>query len=298
MPVDAWRKLDPTVTVDELNSAGFYAEGVDAGESVYARIEEVEDDFEEKTNNPQRLAHAGGAPDAYEYPKDVFDKHQGGVKIYLDHRNVLPIDPAKGDTIEFRRTRDTWRDITGETDLWRLNPVKGVMQVFAYHRLDTRRFRQAYDTDPVRLKYRYGALGGNRKRPGETELSSQLSKGSTSVSVDDAERLPRGGFTALVGDEYIRIGSVDRSTDTLTVSDRGRRGTKDSDHSSGETVHYCRMGLRSAIAAKVAVELAAYENYVVQLSETESGLRMNDKLDLWNQEYENALSGYSEARSI
>lgn len=306
-PVDVLRRFDPTITTDDLADGSDYFYGqsaggsdIDAEDRIYSRIEEVENLFDQQTDNPQRLTTVGGHGNVYEFHDADLHRYQGGVKVFLDHRGIEPIDVAEGDSIEIRTGRDSWRDITGsEGELWRMNYVKGVLQLVGYYRYTNAVWRNSIMDDNIRINYRFGGLGGGRRKPGQSSLSSSLSQGTTNeAEVDDASRFPAGGAVVLVGDEYVRYESADWDNDKLLNLTRGVRHTTDADRDSGDTVHYCPMMVRSAVASKTAVELMTYEDWVAETISTGQELDPSPKIDQWNAEWEKALGRFSEVKMI
>lgn len=296
LPVDALRKFDPTLSQSDLSDDALFA-GDDL-EKWRAEVEDACDEFDTKTGNAQRLTYVGRGG-AWEYQDATMRRHTGGVKVYLDHRNVLPIDSAEGDTIQVRKTRDSWRDVTSDTDLWRLNAPKGTLHLFTRRIPVTGRYRRAYINDNVRVKYRYGALGGERGRSGQTTLASSLAAGASSMDVDNAERLPRSGLVMISDgagtNEYVRYTSADISADSLSGLNRGRRGTNDVQHSSGETVHYCPLDIRKAVAGRVAMEFVGSDDIAGNLATPDDNVSFSDRIDTWKEDWESALGKYSEA---
>jgi hypothetical protein len=248
LPIDVTRRFDPTITQDELDSNDYIS--VEDRETITARIEGVESDFEDHTGTALREVRVGsqGSPGTYER-LEAKQSWRFPVQYSLGHDNVLPIDSAAGDQIEVRTSRDSWRDITDdEGSRWVLvDNRRGKLEF--YSRLQhTIQFRVRPGVTFIRLTYRYGGLGGSPLEGGQTTLASSLS-GSTTTSildVEDAARLPNeGGVMLLGGDEYVRVTNVDTANDTVDIEKRGLRRTDEStSHSSGAVLHYCPMRVR------------------------------------------------------
>lgn len=290
--MDALRRFDPTLSESEASSGALGNQGY---EKMKARMASVEADFETKTGHAWRTKEVGApdAPETYDYYTSSLDKFQGGIKLYLDHRHVLPIDPTEGDVIEVRTGIDDWRDITNQQgDLYRLNGRKGVLRLTGAYRFMGSPYRRAIMDDNIRIRYRYGGLGGSRERGGQTELSSSITDTASSASVENAARLPREAPVLLGGDEWT-LARADRANDTLELLSRGADGTSASAHSGGTKVNYCPQTIREAVAAKTAVELANSDDHFDRLVESGDNVDLNSKMDEWNREYEEALGRFS-----
>lgn len=299
LPVDVLRKFDPTLSRSSLEDDMMFA--ADDLEKFRAEIADACDEFDTKTGNAQRLTRVGRG-DAWEYHDAELRRHQGGVKVYLEHRHVLPIDHSEGDRIELRTTRDRWKDITEADDRYRLNAPDGILQIFTRRVALRGRHRRAMIDDNIRVKYRYGALGGERGRSGQTELAEEMTSGASSVAVEDASRLPRSGLLLIAGDgtnepEYARA-TADAEADELTSISRGLRGTEDSDHGSGAAVHYCPTDVRKAVAGRVATEFVRSDDIADNLPTPDDNVGHTDKMEAWDQDWRDALGKYSEAHMI
>lgn len=301
LPVDVVRRFDPQVSQEDL-TVGNYLDA-SATDRISARIEGVESAFETQTGTALRTVAVGSAGDTNTY--EYLDAKRGWhfpVRYTLDHRNVLPISSADGDVVEVRTARNSWDDITAdEGSRWVLIDNRQGKLEF-YSRLQhTVQFRVRPGVRFIRLRYRYGGLGGSPTDGGETTIQSGLSGQSTpsSLSVGDASRLPAGGGTMLVGGtEYVRVTNVDASNDQVDIAERGLRLTDASEsHSSGDTLHYCPMHVREAIAARAAMELQQYDVFVDQLVETgNEGLPIADKMESWRREWDTAVARYTSWR--
>lgn len=297
LPIDAARRFDPTVTSSDLSSNNYI--GVEDLETIRSRIEGVESQFENDTGTALREVRVGSkaTPATWEKLK-AKRSHQFPTTYTLDHSNVLPLDSSKGDAIEVRTSRDSWRDITSdEGSRWVLvEPRRGKLEFYSRLR-HTIQFRVRPGVPFIRITYRHGALGGSATDGGQTSLSTSVSSGATptGVSVADASRLPNEGGTMLLGgEEYVRVTNIDPSSDTVDISGRGLRRTDDqTSHNSGDTLHYCPMRVREAIAAMTAVELAQIENFADQLVDTGSQLDLGSKTEKWEQEYQNAVARFT-----
>ncbi|MFB6189337.1 MAG: hypothetical protein ABEI57_05590, partial [Halapricum sp.] len=266
-------------------------------DKVNARIEGVEAKFESETSNALREVRVGsvGEPATYEYYGNKYWKYSPAT-VYLDHRNILPIDPAQGDALEIRIGRDNWRDITGEEgQRWTANYRKGKLEIYSRLRQSTR-YRNINDDRFVRLTYRYGSLGGDRNSGGETTLAQSLATDVTGqVDVANVSRLPASGGTMLLGGaEYVSIETVDPQADTVTIRERGLRATQSVAFESGDTLHYCPMNVREGIAAKAARELVLYDDWTDELVEAGTVPQPQAKLDEWEQEWNQTVARYAE----
>jgi len=299
-PVDVLRKFNPEVVADGLLSSNEYIGSSDDEEFVRARIEGVEDQFEDLTRNAFRERRVGnpGEPRTWEYHEADFRRYQHGVKIWLENRSVLPFEPTAGDTLEIRTGRDRWKDITDqEGDLYEADYREGTIRIYGVYRYAGSWRNAALDRN-VRITYRHGALGGSRNRGGETSLDGQLASGAPSITVSDASRLPNRGLLLIGGDEYVQVSGKDLDTESLTGVTRGLRGTDDQQHADGAQVHYCPVSIREAVAARAAVELLEYDDWVDSLVEASEGFAKPQKVSDWNGEWEQALNKHSEARML
>lgn len=297
LPIDVTRRFDPTTKQTDLDSNDYIT--VEDLDTINARIEGVESAFESDTETALRERRVGskGSSGTWEY-LEAKRSHQFPTVYTLGQSNVLPIDSSKGDKIEVRTSRDSWRDITAdEGSRWVLvDPRQGKLEFYSRLR-HTIQFRVRPGVRFIRLTYRHGALGGDSTRGGQTDLGQSVSGSATptGVSVDDASRLPPGGGTMLLGGaEYVRVENVDPAADTVDIAERGLRRTDETTaHSSGDALHYCPMKVREAIAGKCAAELAMVENFVDQLTNTGDTLDLNQKIDRWETEYQNAVARYT-----
>lgn len=297
LPVDVLRKFDPTLSQSDLSNDKMF--GNDDLEKWRAEVADACDEFDQQTDNAHRLTHVGRG-DSWEYHDAELRKHQGGVKVFLDHMNVLPFDYAEGDRVQIRTTRQNWRDITESTDRYRLNAPDGILQIFTRRVSIAGRNRRAMISDNIRVKYRYGALGGTRDRAGQTNLASGVVAGDSTIDVDNVDRLPRSGLVLIGSDgtndpEYIRFNGVDETNDQLQNVSRGARGTSDTAHESGTEVHYCPMDIRKAVAGRVAMEFVRSDDIAGNLSTPDDNVSHSDRIDDWKEDWQNALGKYSEA---
>lgn len=297
-PLDVIRKFNPRIIKDGLLEGDTYIGTEDDEELVRARIEEVEDLFEDLTRNTFRERRVGheGQPSTYEHHDADFRRYQHGVKLWLDNRNVIPFDSTEGDRLELRTGRDSWRDITDdEGSMYEADYRSGWVRIFGVYRY-LGGWHKAIMERNVRATYRHGALGGSRNDGGETSLDGQLAQASDTIPVADATRLPRQGLLLVAGEEYVRFNGHD--SNTLQNVTRGLRGTDDQDHEDGDQVHYCPPAIRSGIAARAAVELLQYDDWVDSLVEAADGFAKPQKVQDWNEEWETILNKHSEARML
>jgi hypothetical protein len=300
LPVDALRRFDPTMSQSDLTSDNLFDNN--DYQIWWTEAQDASDEFDTKTNNAQRLTTVGRG-DSWEYHDATLRKHQGGAKVYLDHRNVLPFDYSEGDRIQIRVTRDSWKDITEDPDRWRSNLSDGILQIFTRRVAIVGRNRRSMIADNIRLRYRYGALGGTRKRAGQTNLANDATAQDTTVDVENAGRLPPSG-TVLIGrdaadnnPEYITYTGADTgsSPNQLTGVTRGGRGTADSAHTAGAAVHYCPLDVRKAVSGRVATEFIRSDDIAGNLSTPDDNISFSDRVEDWTSDWEDALGKYSEA---
>lgn len=116
----------------------------------------------------------------------------------------------------------------------------------------------------VRIRYKAGALGGDKSHPGQTEISSDVTDGDQSISVDDPERLPKTERLFLLEDEYIQ-GRIEGGS--LSVTQRGAQTTIAESHPGGAVLHYCPPKIRKAVALDAAISVLAQTNVLDNLVE-------------------------------
>ena len=297
--VDVLRKYDPTLTESDLDNNNYI--GVNDRSTVRARIDAVCNEFEEKTGQAFRRLRIGAKdePTTLEYQEVEGKRLAPPLRLDLDFRQVHPFDSSEDDLLEIREGRDSWSDVTDEAgNEFTLDYREGSIKLYRW--LIEQIWWDAPDDRYVRASYRCGALGGDRRLGGQTTLSSDLASDTSTTAVDvaDANRLPEAGPLLIGNDEYVRLTSTDRSTDTLTV-DRAVRATSTSSHSSGDPIHYCPEYLRDAVAAKTARELLRYEDWVDNLTGTpETAQGASDKMDDWQAQWEELLGRESEVRRL
>lgn len=291
LATDVTRRFDPTLTQSQLESDDFI--GQDDLDTIRSRLEGVESTWDHEAT-PMRAVPVGSR-DAPQY----FDAKGSPwpVTIYLDHRNVAPLDPNQGDFIKTRTGRDDYSDITGrEGSAWVADYDMGVITVYRYPGAGQlpafHRIRDRF----VKIAYHLGA-GGDFAAAGQTTLAEDVSADATpTVSVTDVDRLPRSGeYTMLLGGaEYVGARVADLDAGTVELTARGRRRTDAQQaHASGTTLHYCPMTVREAVAAKTARELVIYDDYTDWLVEGSEAFDRQSKLDAWDSEWTQALGNFS-----
>lgn len=295
LPTDVVRRFNPQITHENL--ANWESDptasmiGNEDLEVVTSRLEGVESKWD-RNATPMRPVRVGSR-DAPIYKSA---KGRGfPVHVYLDHRNIHPIDPDR-DVIERRTGRDSWTDITRrEGSSWTADYRKGKLTVYTLPGRGNLPALRNYRDRFIRISYRLGA-GGDYSNAGQTTLEGELTAdqtGSVTVSVADASRLPRTGDTMLVGgSEYVQVSDVDHTTDEITISNRGLRLSPEEAHSAGETIHFCPMDVREAVAAKAARELVLFDDWADELVESGDAPRPEAKLDNWDAEWNDAVSDY------
>ncbi|MEE6210851.1 hypothetical protein U3A55_11900 [Salarchaeum sp. III] len=303
-PVDVLRRFDGNLSLDEVTSDNPF--GAPDVETIWARIRAVSQDWDSKTGTPLREVRSGspGAPRTYEH-HDA-DRTDGfPLRVELDGDDIVPLDPEEGDVLEIRTGRDTWENITDqEGDDWVLLHESGDLKLFQL--LVHRVWWEAPDERYLRACYRYGALGGDRERGGQTTLSSNATTDASTLSVTDASRLPADGGVVYVVDpaatdatagEYVRVTDVDVEADELTVV-RGQERTDAASHDQGAFVHYCPKDVRDAVAAKTAEQLVEYDTSLEQVDGENASVTAQSKVDSWSEEYQNKLAEYSSVRRM
>lgn len=295
--VDVLRKFNPQLTESAVDSNDYI--GNNDREQIRARIDAVSSKLEQQTGVAFRLTREGspGAPETYEH-QEVDGEPAPPMRVSLDHRMVLPFDSTENDTVEIRTGKNNWQDITDEAgDEFVLRNRVGALEIYRF--LINRIYWDARDNRYLRATYRHGALGGSQQHGGQTTLDGSIggTDSDTSVTVTNASRLPNRGVLLIGNNEYVRLTDVDYSTDTLTVT-RGERSTSINSHSDGATVHYCPESIRDGVAAKTARELLRYDDWVDELTEAGGGLGASDKMEAWQDSWENLLANESDVRRL
>lgn len=299
LPIDVLRRFDPTKSQADLENDMFFA--ADDMEKFRAEIEDASSEFDTKTNNAQRITQIGRGDRRFEYHDSTADKYQGGVRIWLDHQNVLPFDPDEGDKLQVRRGKRDYRDITGNKQLYRLNCTDGTLQIFVRGRHSNIRYGRALQDDFVRVQYRYGGYGGDRKHAGQTVLESALeAEGNQTVMVEHPERLPNSGVLLVggFGGEYVRFAGVDDDTGELSMVERGVRGSVQTDIAAGMPVHHCSSEIRKGVAGYVACEFVRSDDYADNMPTPDDSISHSDKIESWETAWDKLLGKYSEARML
>jgi len=294
---DVLRRFDPTTDPSDFEQE---LQSRNPKQKYEAAIENKSNEFEQKTGHAWRETRVG-SPDAeetYEYHGEDYDKFRRGVKVWLDHREVLPLDPDKGDSLEVRTGRNNWRDVTDQAgDRYGANYPEGWIRIYAGFRTPARWNREIEDRN-IRVSYRYGSLGGDRGRGGETRLSGSVDDSGGVLPVEDASRLPAHGLVTLGGSEYARFSGADHGAEELTGVSRGVRATDAQAHDAGDTVHYCPLPVREAVAAGVACEMITYDDWTDILVDADAGLSHSDKREQWNKEFEREAARRAEAHMV
>lgn len=288
--IDPIRKFDPTLTESDINNGKYI--GSDGRQKIRAHIDDASKSFESATGRAVRKKRVGSDDvKTWEY-HDARRPNSFPLRVNLEHDDIFPIDPEI-DTVEVRTGRNDWDDITqDEGDEWTLRYDSGEMNIY---RLLLRRHRRSERF--LRINYRYGALGGSTGRGGQTTLVGSISSTNTQLDVNDASRLPGSGILYIDdsdgnNDEYARITDIDYANDTVTVT-RGVRATDAGDHDSGDVVHYAPESIRSAVAAKAAIQLQVHDDFVDQLRGSDGSLSPQAKVDKWESEWQGTLHSNS-----
>lgn len=289
---DVLRKFDPTLTAAQVRNGEL---GEDGLENVRSRIDEVSSQLERLTGHAWRERRVGHGTDTWEYHDADFRRFQNGLKVYLDHRHVLPLDSTAGDSLELRQSRQKWRNVLDGGIQYEMDTELGILHIYGRRRAIS---QPGTGDRALRVSYRYGSLGGSADRGGQTTLSASLAAGSTSgVAVENADRLPPDGIMLIGGEEYVDA-RVDAEAGELIPVRRGIRSTDDTDHDAGTIVHYVPPMIRSGVAAKTAVELVLYDDHVERLMETSESTSKRDKIETWEAEWDQLLGKEAEVRSI
>jgi len=292
-PVDALRKFNPQMNENTLESGDLIGES--DLEKVLAAIADVESRFEADTGRYMRQVRIGtpDRPETFESHRADMTRHQRGAKVWLDNRFIVPFDPDKGDALLVRRGRDRWKDITSNSNSYDLNSRKGYVRIYS-------RFRSAYrfrarKQEMFRVCYRHGAPGGRRNVAAQTVMAEPSDVSDTTLVLEDAAVFVPNTLVK-IEEEYVQVTNVDVDSNEVEVI-RGVRGTEPKDLDIGDVAHFCPADLRSAVAAKAAVEIQSYADWINEIVDAD-GMRTSDKVEMWNSEWEEAKRRYAEVRSF
>lgn len=216
------------------------------------------------------------------------------VRIYLDHRNVHPLDANAGDVLAIRTGRDQYHDILGqEGSAWTADYEDGIITIHrapgAGHLPSFYRIREKF----LKINYRISA-GGDFSRAGQTTLGESLTDTQTgTVDVANADRLPESGETVLLGGtEYAYVSSADHSGDTIELAERGVDLTPATSHNSGAEIHYCPSEVRDAVGLMAAIRVATGESFTE--GAFDGDLDWSSRKDDWNDEIDRTVANYTD----
>lgn len=298
LPVDVVRHFKGNATQSDIDSNNIIGSGDRA--KIRAHLDEAANEFEDITGKAYRLGRMGapGATETYESADVINVRTNPPLWATLTRRPVLPFDSNSNDTLEVRTGKDSWTDVTDQRgNEFTIENRTGRIKI--YRRLFEWIYWDARDDRYLRATYRYGALGGDQHEGGETTLDGSITNSDTSISVSNAARLPSNGIVSFGNSEYVRVTSVDYSTDTLTVS-RGERATSAESHNDGDVVHYAPEGIRKAIAAKAAMELQQQQDWIADklVDPDEQVVDGTERLDRWESTWESALANNSDVKRL
>lgn len=275
----------------------------DRRESYLTRAESASQTWDTETGTPMREVRVG-SPES----KPTWEQHRAReaagsappIRVSLNHGNVSPIDPDKGDAVEIRVGRDRYRDITDELgNRFVVDNDRGEIRVFRF--LYNRLYWDHPSERFLRITYRHGGLGGSRDRGYGTELADPLGVEDTEVSVDDASRFPKPPFRALVGTtsdlESVRVTAIDYESDTLTV-ERGVKYTEPIEHDAGGRVNYTPENVREAVAAKAAELLVINDDADLSVPDNGQLSSRRERAEAFAEEYDRAASKQAGVRTI
>jgi hypothetical protein len=332
LPVDVARLYDQTVTETQIDADTVF-NNPDNIDLLASYIEDAEDEFRQQTDTEMRVARVGvaGQRETYENVKYDLNGHQNykanwtgvsgnylpqEVKTNLRNDRILPFDPDAGDELYIYRglggratpAGDTWDDITDERgESWAITDYSDGEITFDPTLLYESRRSHRHGVGlgghgqlrelEVAVSYRYGGLGGSRGRAAQTDLAESLDSTQTgSVNVADGSGFPvgdgGGSIIVLVGREYLSV-TPDPANNSMTINERGVRGTSAESHGSGDRVQYTPPGVRKAVASragKQAVSSARYEDW---LPDTEDSLDKSDVIDELEQTWTQTVNAMS-----
>jgi len=269
---------------------------------VRAKIQAVSQRWDARTGTPMRTIRVGSPANPRTYSRHDAASNGPPQVVGLDYSHIVPLDSSAGDVLEVRTGRDNWDDVTDERgEAWTLDNETGQLRL--YRRL----IRRIRFEDPaerfVRLSYRVGGLGGDRRRGGQTELDGAVTgtDTGTTLSVTGAGRLPDPGVFLTVGtpseQEYVRVTDIDYGADEITVA-RGQRATDVIAHDDGATVLYTPLNVREGVAAKAAAELVKDEESEIAIPDDGQVVDRTTKAEQWESDWEQAAAAHSSVRTI
>jgi hypothetical protein len=283
-PLDGVRPLDPSFEANDFDSRDFPF----SQEQVRSIAEGVESEFERRTQKFTETA--------------TEEKHEGiirdnGYTVYLDHQDVLPFDPAKGDSFEVRNgpDADDFEDVTDDVVLDENRGIVEVQRTLLSIRITWEGFG---DTNQrFRVNYRYGS----GEDSGQTTLEEAITDADTTpltVDVNNAETIPVNS-RVIIGDEYFFVAERDTeaSQNTLTFEQRAIRGSAQNAHDSGDRVKFTAQDIRSAMSAKVAWYLVQSDDYLDVLSQGAESYSTSDRLSALDEQFEEGVSRYQAGHS-
>jgi len=299
--VDVLRVFDPRLDAAELDDdLGNYL-GPETLEKVQTELEVAESALEAETNTTFRLATYGQAGERGTYhwiPKtDLINEesHRRPTRFYL-RPNLIPFDPDEGDELAYRTGTDSFTPIPESQYMvnWRTGEVE-LFDVFGRSYF-TKRVNRPYQASPIVARYRYGAGGHRTRDPGQTELTAEVddTAGAT-VEVANTDRLPPNtNEPVLIGQSEYALIDVDRSAGTITLTSRGLRGTDAQEHGEGDTVHYCPLDIRKAVAGKAAASLNDWDVAVERLTQRIDYGDLQNRIDRAEEMYNTVVKRYRE----
>lgn len=295
LPTDVLRKFDPQVTEEALRTVieGTSPIGTDDYERIVSRIEGVESRVERETGRPYQRRTKGrpNNDQSWVVPnRTELRTTRPYPRIYVN----LPDDEIVSITELQVRSEFQFDDgpDTVSVDNYDLNPTDGTINIRRsiipsafWRHIEHRGYN-------VRVKYEYGAVGGRHDVAGQTETSENIDDEADEVTVDNGSRLPPDG-TVLIGQEYAAA-TVDG--DTLSLEERGVRGTTTKSHDSGTGVHYCPMHVREAVAALAAIEMVTYVDRIDKAVGEQ--FDPQEKRDTWQDEWHSLIETAGEFSAL
>jgi hypothetical protein len=269
---------------------------------VRAKMQAVSQRWDSQTGTPMRTVRVGSPSTPRTYARHDTIRRSGRKPLLIDleYGDVVPLDASTGDVLEVRTGRNSWDGVTTEEgDGWVLDHDRGQLKLFRF--LIRRLHFESPGERFVRLSYRAGGLGGDRRRGGQTELDAPADSGDGTLSVQDAGRLPAPGTYVTIGapgsQEYVRVTDIDYGADTVDV-ERGVRATTAASHADGDTVLYTPLDVREAVAAKVAAELVKDEESEISIPDDGQVVDRTTKADQWESDWEETAASHSSVRTL
>lgn len=199
-----------------------------------------------------------------------------GIKIYLDHRNILTLDSTALDslTVWNGSTDEEWLGTKTEgrnNDYW-LDYEMGLLFL-----------RSGYTRRPLGLKITYRYNGGH-----ETAIddSNNINDSVTTVTVDSTAGFPISGFIRIEDEDILYTG---KTATTFTGLVRGSYNTTAASHNDNVAIYTIPQDIEEACSKLVAIELAQGSDRSSVFPEGTDSLNLDQKVQRWKEDVKEIL---------